>query len=255
MAFKKNLWWGIFSGNNFPSFPCPRCNTGHLRAVTNTLAAKDARHSLKHDPNDLPEDYIERQFVLLAECNNDDCGAVSSVGGHFSWEESDNPKYHLELAQNIDFITPAPPMIELPEVTPRDVRAHIEKSFDLYWPDRAACANRIRSAGESILDSMTVPKTKRFKAKLATSRSPAKAAKVIGLDFNGRIQWLAKRNKGKAKIIDALRRIGNLGSHGGRIDQDEIHGAMILLEYLVLELYGKHEILKLAEGLGKKTKA
>jgi hypothetical protein len=44
--------------------------------------------------------------------------------------------------------------------------------------------------------------------------------------------------------------VGNLGSHGENVDQDTIHGAMTVLDYLVTELYGKHEILKLAETLG-----
>jgi hypothetical protein len=232
VAFKKELWWGLFSGWQFPPFPCPHCKTGQLQILKDTFEERDSQRSANLNPDEMPEDFIERQFVCLAKCHDQHCGEVVSVAGHFSYEEAEvevaGSVYpgSLELVKNIDFISPAPPMIDLPEETPREVSTRIKKSFPLYWVDRAACANRIRSTGEAILDSLTVPKTKRLKAQPATAHAPAKPAKIIHLDFNGRIQWLEKRNKKNAKIVDALRRVGNLGSHGDDVDKDTIHGAM-----------------------------
>jgi hypothetical protein len=196
MAFKKELWWGVFTNFDFPSFPCPNCRTGHLQILKDTDAQRDSRNSLNVNPDEIeiPEDFIQRQFVCLAKCRSQDCGQIVSVAGHMSWEESEQPfPGSLELVKNIDFMSPTPPMFDLPEVTPVDVSTHIKKSFNLYWVDRSACANRMRSAGEAILDSLTVPKTKRLKAKPATAQGPAKPARVINLDFNGRIQWFEKR--------------------------------------------------------------
>lgn len=259
MAFKKEQWWSVFTGRQFPPFPCPNCKTGYLHILKDTEAEKDSGRSANVNPDELPEDFIERRFVCLAKCRNELCGQIVSVAGHFSYEEAEvevagSQYWGLELAKNIDFMSPAPPMIELPEETPSEVRSRIKKSFPLYWVDRAACANRIRSAGEAILDSLTVPKTKRLKAKPATAQTTAKPARIIDLDFNGRIQWLEKRNKKNAKIVNALRRVGNLGSHGDNVDQETILGAMAVLDYLVSELYGKHQILQLAEALGQNTK-
>jgi hypothetical protein len=206
VTFRKELWWGSFRGWEFPPFRCPRCKTGVLQILKDTFEEKDSGRSANLNPDEIPEDFIERQFVCLAKCRDQRCGEVVSVAGHFSYEEVESevpgsPPYpgSLELLKNIDFMSPAPPMIELPEETPPEVSDRIKRSFPLYWVDRAACANRIRSAGEAILDSLTVPKTHRVKAQPASGNNPAKPAKIIDLTFNGRTQWLAKRNKKNAQ--------------------------------------------------------
>ena len=96
-----------------------------------------------------------------------------------------------------------------------------------------------------LLDELKVPKTHKVKA------APPKPAKIQILNFNGRVQALEKRNKGKAKILHGLRRLGNLGSHAGqKVEQDDIHAGLAVLEHLLYEVYVKKEILSMAAGLG-----
>jgi hypothetical protein len=256
VSFNKLLWFGVFSEGPLPAFPCPRCETGHLQSIEGTFATADAAYAeADYGSENAPEDYVRRSFVMLARCGNTRCGEVVSVAGEYSMEEVQTEfGYGLEETLNIKAIYPAPPMIDLPNETPRRVKRHLAKSFELYWMDYGACANQIRSAGEAILDELKVPKSKRLKAKLATGSRPAMPAKTIDLDFNGRIQWLEKRNKQNAKIIDALRKIGNLGSHGNVVPQTNIHTAMRLIDYLVSELFEKHIILRMADEVVKALK-
>jgi hypothetical protein len=244
MSFNKALWFGVFEKGHFPALPCPFCEVGRLQEVEGTFLKDDTDYG----PDDISE--LQRAFVMLARCNVPNCRNFVSIAGHSSMEETETEFGNaLTEVLNVEAIIPAPPMIDLPIETPHRVKRHLEKSFVLYWTDYGACANRIRSAAETILDELRVPKTKRLKAKAATPTHPAKPAKTITLDFNGRIQWLQKRNRRNARVVDALRKIGNLGSHGDEVDQRDIHTAMKLTDYLLSELFEKHVILKLADEI------
>jgi hypothetical protein len=243
MSFNKALWFGLFNRGGFPALPCPFCESGRLQEVDGTFSKEEADY-----PDDIPD--VTKAFVMLARCNVPNCRNFVSVAGH-CFMDTTVTEFGEEPAEvmNIEAIIPPSPMIDLPYETPHSVRGHLERSFALYWMDYGACANRIRSAAEAILDELRVPKTKRVKAKPATPTQPAKPAKTITLDFNGRIQWLQKRNRKNARVVDALRKIGNLGSHGHDVDQKDLHAAMKLIDYLLSELFEKHVILKLADEI------
>lgn len=250
MSFKAELWFGIFAKGNFPALPCPTCKTGYLREVTESFAQAEATYGVRQDLDDLPDDYIEQRFSMLARCTDQSCGEVVAIAGEYSYEEAETEHgWALEQALNIRGVHPAPPMIDLPSETPEAVKELLEKSFSLFWVDYGACVNAIRSAGEQMLNELGVPKKHRIKAKPATGSQPAKPAKIIDLDFNGRIQWLAKRNKTRAKIIDSLRKLGNLGSHGHDVTKYDVHKAMRIVDYVVSELFEKHAILATADEI------
>jgi hypothetical protein len=187
------------------------------------------------------------RFTMLLYCTRESCGEIVAVAGDIEQVEVGTEHgWGFEPALRPASMTPAPFLLEIPKQAPAEVAGHLKAAFALYWGDLGACANRIRSAGEAILDSLTVPRQKRIKAKPATGNTPARAARTVDLDYNGRIQWLQKRNKRQASILDAFRIIGNLGSHGNEVTADQIIKGLAMMEYLLTELYVKHEILRLA---------
>jgi hypothetical protein len=249
MTFSPSLWYGKFQLDDFPAFPCPRCGSGHLRQIKSSIKSKDAHRPQTADElSELPEDYIERRFSMLSECSQAACYEVVTLMGDFVIEEDDFEGRQVFVSVfRIKGMFPAPNMIEIPKKVPERIRKQLDTGFLLYWADYSACANALRTASEMLLDELKVPKTHRIKA------TATKPAKIQVLNFNGRVQWLEKRNQSKAKMLHGLRRLGNVGSHaGGNVSQEDLHAGLAVLEHLLNDVYVKHDILSLALGLGVK---
>ena len=81
------------------------------------------------------------------------------------------------------------------------MRNELELAFQLYWVDYGACAGRLRTSLERLMDHYRVPKTyldKNRKRKLSS--------------LNNRIDAFEKKKPGNKDLLHALRVIGNLGT-------------------------------------------
>lgn len=88
---------------------------------------------------------------------------------------------------------PAPPLATVPENTPDHLKSEFSTAFALFWIDLGACANRLRIIVEKILDHQGV------KASVLAKR----------------IEAYKTAQPGHADTFDALRFVGNIGSHEG----------------------------------------
>ncbi|MGX1322565.1 hypothetical protein AB7M17_006018 [Bradyrhizobium sp. USDA 377] len=231
MAFEPDLWHEFFEENHFPMLPCPTCKTGRLSNHPAFFKSEGATHYTSADLNELPEDYVRRAFVAIAKCGNGSCGEVVSVAGEYIYVESDTGHgWGLSLALRPKCMVPAPPLIPLTDEMPRGVALNLTRSFELFWMDFASCANGLRTVCEYILDHLDVPRD-----------GTSKKGKPVAYDLNGRIQILARRrtHKPNAALIDALRIIGNLGSHGKDVTHLHLMTAYSLMDLLVQGLFSK----------------
>jgi hypothetical protein len=93
---------------------------------------------------------------------------------------------------------PSPPIITLPSELPDDVESEAEAAFKLFWSDLGASASRLRTSVERVLDHFNIPATK---------------AGGGFLTLNDRIKEFKKIDTDHADTFDALRHVGNVGTH------------------------------------------
>ena len=225
----KNLWSGYFSEDRFPNFVCPACEHGNLKLLPDTLEKRSPQYIVAYRPH--PEwDYtMERdQFSAFIRCDRVTCGEVCVVAGSTediqAYDEERN--IILDTLLHPSFIQPAPHIIHVSKKLDQATRANLLKAFELYWVDLDASANRIRSCVETLLDSFKVPKFNK----------PAKGRKRVRLNLATRIQKFDVQKPGHKPILDALRWVGNVGSHEGSMTRETLLDGFDLLEFILGEL-------------------
>jgi len=100
-------------------------------------------------------------------------------------------------------------MVAIAEQTPASVASPLRISFQLFWIDLGACASRLRISVERTLDELGIP--------------PART-------LNDRIRAFEDIDHGHAETFDALREVGNVGSHRGDNTRETILDAFELYE-------------------------
>jgi hypothetical protein len=197
-----DLWKDVYYKENLSNFPCPRCKTGQLVLKEDTLSILEPTYSKNEQLVDGSEfHWIVERFIGFLQCNNNVCGEFSASNGNvtINYDEYDGG-YTREL--HVNNINPAPPIISLPDKLPRLVRQEIEKSFSLFWNDKGACANSLRKSVERLLDDFKIPSTKMNK----------KGEDCL-IPLNKRIEEFKKVDPEHSDALDALKFIGNIGSH------------------------------------------
>lgn len=244
------LWRRLFTPEEKPSLPCPRCARGVVVPDESSYRLVEPSFSKRANKH---EDWEPRwdvyRFTMLMRCAVPECGEIVAVAG-----DADTDIY---VDENNDLIagpilqpssmTPAPPLIRVPPETPWDVKLHIQKAFELYWMDLGASANRLRVGVETLLDNFKIPR----------QGVSASGSKPKRLDLFERIEAFKAHAPDHAETLDALRHVGNVGSHEGNIEQEVLLDAFSILEHAVSELYGKNsEVIdamrkKIIKGKGK----
>ncbi len=114
----KKLWGSLFLENEFPHFPCPRCQAGILRLDKKSYKRSYPQHVLnvaKHNRGWGGNDEYAR-FVGIMQCSRSDCGEVVSVAGKIEDHEviDDDNQQIFQEALELRSIIPAPHVIEIP---------------------------------------------------------------------------------------------------------------------------------------------
>lgn len=112
---------------------------------------------------------------------------------------------------------PAPPIITIPSKTPPVVRRELERAFALFWVDLGACANKLRISLERVLDH--------FQIKSGPLAS--------------RIAHFSRVDPVQAATFDALKQVGNVGSHEGANTRGTILDSFEYYEHALDGLFGE----------------
>lgn len=253
MTVDVSLWPETFSEKSFPSFPCPECYNGRLvlkknsqdQVLVRTYEPKYSKAGRAH-PDWEPDWEIQRFFAVL-ECSVTNCGEVSVASGDIILiqefdEEIGRWTYVYRLRPKS--ILPAPPIIRIGKKVPHEVSEHVKAAFGLFWSDLGAAANRLRSALERVMDHRGIKKYNR-----TGHRIPISLAKRIE-------KYEAKYGDELSEVVDALRNVGNRGSHG-TTSRTSVLGAFALFEHFLDKTYEKPEVEigKIAKGLASKHHA
>lgn len=233
------MWRRSFA--NFPSYNCPRCRRGTLSLVADTMQRLEATYAKREHAEKGYHPYNEMtRFSCLLQCSSSPCGEVVAVSGDITHDVDVimvdgeyQEDYTAEYLPRSMF--PAPPVVRMPRKLPKACADHLNAAFGLMWADTGACANRIRTFVEVLLDHFSIDR-----------EGPGKSGKIYRYDLSKRIKLFEAQKPGHETLYDALRLVGNLGSHEGSVKWDTLLRAFQLADYLI-------EIL--IEGKGQSMRA
>jgi len=171
-------------------------------------------------------------FTGFLKCDGNYCRQHVAVAGSYTLEyhhlydpETDQPITHEAKNYYPRVMTPAPEIISYPTKLNPDSKSHLRRSFELFWADHGACANRLRIVVEYLLDQLSVPRVGQ-KGRNKNAR----------LDLADRINFLSATQSEHEDTLNALRHVGNAGSHDGSVDFEDLIDCYELLEDAMVEL-------------------
>lgn len=190
------------------------------------------------------------RFASMLKCASDSCGEivvcsgdmdldeeVDEFGENLIWVEYYSPKSFVPNLRPIQFL----------ESYPNNILAELDRSFDAFWSNPSSAANRLRCAVEELLDSKKVRKT-------ATKKNGGRR----NLQLHERIDQLSETEPEAAKLLGALKILGNRGSHADRkiVDRHTLLDGYEVFEHVLESLFERKHVRmkKLAGGIARGSK-
>jgi hypothetical protein len=125
-------------------------------------------------------------------------------------------------------------VFELKSTYPAGVTSEIQKSFIPFLRDAASTGSRVRTAIELLLDELKV-------ARLRTQEDGQVKRKQNGtpltLSLSERLKELENREPYVAKLLGAIKQLGNEATHGGDLLYSDLLDAFDLMHHVLEELY------------------
>lgn len=251
MPIHRATWHRLTSRGMFPGLPCPRCATGKLKLAPGSLRIAEPQYSADYhiDPDWEPDNVVERWSATL-KCDETPCGELVELIGDTEGVEvevetsPDHFAWGLEQMLRIRATYPPPPLFRISEAVPYTVKSQLKLAFRMYWTDASACAARLRTAVEAMLDDQKVPR----------ERKTAKG-KMVRLNLQERISHFAQAADGAPHKdqLEGLRNIGNLGTHGGDdVTDEDLFDAIDVIEFVLTGVYDTKTIKAKAQTLAAK---
>jgi Domain of unknown function (DUF4145) len=244
----RSIWKASISRGYCPPYPCPACIGGTVRLVPKSLKEEEtARSKQAHNDDDWDPEYIDYIFSASALCSNTKCNQGFKIIGKGGLEPTPDEEHGWALEDYFKPTSciPMPNIIELPKKCPDDVRYDLNESFILFWNHRSSCANAIRYALEKLMTHQGVP-----------TQIPSKkdSSKLNELNLHQRIEIYSKNEPISGAQLMALKWLGNTGSHGDKVNVDDLLDAFEILEHTLSEIIESKskKIAALADKLTKK---
>jgi uncharacterized protein DUF4145 len=240
MALDRNLWGEMFSRNAIPAFTCPHCKKGTLKADPKKIKVVEPPYSKKEHSDDAWEpDWIRERFVFAMQCSLASCGEVVIVAGDTQIDQvvQEDGGWGYEQMLRPRAMFPGPPIITLPSDLPSEVDSDVKAAFQLFWCDLDSSASRLRTSVERVLDHFKIPSSK---------------AGGEYLTLSVRIQEFKKIDPDHADTFDALRYVGNVGTHVGELKREALLDAYEIYEDALDELFSKQKHKAKIASLKKK---
>ena len=181
----------------------------------------------------------------ILKCNDDDCCEPVAVGGDVHLEEQYDPNngQNWENVLTPRFVHPAPDFFPIPKETPDIVAGEIRRAFSLAWCDPAASVNRIRASVELLLDHLRIPRSRK-----------KKTGKMEKLSLHRRIQVYKKKQPDIGEAFEAIKWVGNEGSHPGELEREDLFDDLDILRHVLEELFEKKKerISKMVREINRK---
>lgn len=214
---------------------CPYCNIGGLTIDKEKFFFEETIQSQnEHNHIEWEVSWIRYNFVGILRCTNDKCREIVTVGGIGTMEESGyvDEKLDKYVEEYNEYFTPQyfnPPLLAFVPTNncPNNIREEIEKAFSLFWIDISACANRLRTSIELIMNDHKIPKTTLTKNEIK---------------LHGRITLFGKEYPVISEYLLAIKWLGNSGSHStDTLEKQDLIDAFKMLEIALEKIYDNRE--------------
>jgi hypothetical protein len=217
----------------WPLVSCPVCGSGVLQPISlEGLASTRSSRSYNHTDN--PMD-LSGGFHGVLKCNVEECSETVLVAGDYDVDmDVDVDGYAKERDFfRLRYTRPALRIIVPPQGTPDAVVEAIEAASAIVWADPSSAANRLRVAVEEFLTAYGM---KRF---------VNKNGKRQRLTTHARITEFKPYEPGVGETLEAVKWIGNSGSHDSDLTvEDVLDGAEILAFALRLMYDNSDELMR-----------
>ena len=247
-SMNRDIWKASIHSGYCPPYPCSVCKKGVVRLVPKSFQKDETAESKHaHNDDDWDPEYIEYVFSASARCGNKLCNQEFKIVGKGGVELSFNDEFGTELESYFlpNYCIPMPSMIEIPKKCPEDVRSDLSEAFLLFWSHRPSCANAIRYALEKLMTHQGVP-----------TQAPSKkgSSKLSNLSLHRRIEIYSMGEPIAGAQLMALKWLGNTGSHGSKVNVEDLLDAFEILEHTLSEIIENKskKIATLAVNLTKK---
>jgi len=233
-----------FVEEDWPHLPCPTCAKGHL---TPTVENSDSGSSKRLRAHEAWEpDWIEGTFHGTLECTNLSCRDSIAVGGDMRVNEAPSRDWSVRFTTEyrVRFIYPPLELVRLPSRTPETVRERVVAASLVLWAEPNSAANRLRAAVEELLTAQRIRKTQNRK----------RGSPVRYLPTQQRIELLKAKRPEVADALEAVKWIGNEGSHDLALSPTEVLAGAQLLQHALELLYDKthEELTRMAKQINKR---
>lgn len=233
--FKRDLYENAaFEGEKMKGYSCPDCGSTPLQQE-----AFERYHRDDGSHPDFDHTWVTLTFSARLKCFNQACGRiVHCVGtgyveeGHEEDEENGGWKNYYYDVFEPTFFEPPLVIFEVPDACPDTVAICLRDSFRVFFASPTGALNEARSAIELLLDAQKIPRTKPTGGKLTLA---------------DRIDWLSTDTSSTtpispyADILDAVRALGNLGSHKNDVTPSEVLDCYRITMHLLDKLYSSRE--------------
>jgi hypothetical protein len=226
---------------------CPHCQVGLLKIDNEKFQKSETKKSKESEENIYGEKEItEYLFNGILNCNFcSDIVTIIGYGDLAHYEERiaiQNNSFRPEIDWQpitVDRFFPVyffPPLniFDVDKNCPKDIRKIIVSSFELFWCDSNASANKTRIAIEKIIENIDNENSER--------------------DLHTKISNSNKLPEKVKKYLLAIKWIGNSGSHKQlNVSKNDMIDTYKLLEKSISILYEKDsELLEISDEINKK---
>lgn len=229
-SFAKLAGW--ITERNWPRLTCPYCKSGSLHP--DGLVTFEDPVSLKQlarvQQNLEGPDELSGTFAGALICDDYECRSKSAIAGDwsYSWDfDEEEMRTRLHHSYRVKFIHPTIWLIPVPDKTPPNVKAAVVAASELLWLNPNAAANQLRVAVEELLTSQKVKRT----------TISSKGGKRNRLSLHDRIVHFRTVKPEIASVLEAVKWIGNSGSHESLLSAESVLRSADFLGLALRKLY------------------
>ena len=236
----RSLYKGSFDKNKMNhNWHCPRCKQGRLCFFEKNIFQEENADTIEWSKDWETFNWIHCSsyvYTTILICSNEQClekiiCSGTSAIDHFDTIVHPDGTYEdkYEMYYKPLFFYPPLHFFDIPSDTPEEISKTIIESFSLSFSNYSAAINQIRITLERLLTSLGVDKI-----------SIDSQEKEKRHTLHKRITLLEEKNKNIRKECEAIKWLGNSGSHGDdKIQLNDVLDGYDLLSFVLKELYPK----------------
>ncbi|SFI21534.1 MULTISPECIES: DUF4145 domain-containing protein [Microbacterium] len=218
----------------WPRVLCPDCLEGSLalESVSHILDPKSVAQLERYARNLEGRDEASGTFTGVLRCDNHVCKRGVVVAGTWGdwWDVDDDGRTLLVEHFHVGYMEPPARLLLTPKRTPSKVVDAIETASKVLWSSPDAAATHLRLAVEELLTSLHV---KRF--------TLTRARKRRRLTTQERLDLLEATHPNLVHTLEAVKWIGNEGTHSSGLEVRDVEKGAKLLELALRDQYDTSE--------------